>query len=172
MSCHMTCHMTVQTMQSHGNRSDCWLLNYVVTYLVTEQIFSQLCGAKFCPLWLWAEFTTAHASVLLRCCPMAENPHSFFNTSHVATWVCSPIQHTEASSNRAHYSCCRRTSVRCCHMAEHLHTIIFQSYAYCLFHCTATIQGWRLFLQKAWRHQLWLDKVGTSEMVMVARRCH
>ena len=36
----------------------------------------------------------------------------------------------------------------------------------------ATIQGWwHLLLQKAHRYQQRLDKVGTSETVMVARRC-
>ena len=46
--------------------------------------------------------------------------------------------------------------------------------AYYLFHCwfcATTIRGRCLFLWKAWRHQLRLDKVGTSETVTVARRC-
>ena len=37
--------------------------------------------------------------------------------------------------------------------------------------CAATIRGRHLFLWKAWRHQLWLDKVGTSETMTVARHC-
>ena len=51
---------------------------------------------------------------------------------------------------------------------------------YYLFHCSflcgyylrvATIQGQHLFLWKARRHQRQLDKIHTSETVMVARRC-
>ena len=35
----------------------------------------------------------------------------------------------------------------------------------------AIIQGRRLFLWKAWRHQRWLDRVRMSEMVTVVRHC-
>ena len=163
-------------MQSHGNQSDCWLLNYAVTWQ-PNRFFHKLCGAKFCPLWLQAEFTTAHASVLLRCCPMAETPHSFFNTSHVATWVCSPIQHTEASFKQSSLQLLQKDF---CQVLSHGRTPTYYNisiirHGYCLFHCmfcAATIRGWRLLLWKARRHQLWLDKVGMSETVMVARHCH
>ena len=47
-------------------------------------------------------------------------------------------------------------------------------HGYYLYHCSfcaATIQGRRLFLWKAWRHQRRLDTVQMSEMVTVARYC-
>ena len=44
-------------------------------------------------------------------------------------------------------------------------------YLLCCSFCTAVIRGQRSFLWKAWRHQLWLDKVGTSETVTIARHC-
>ena len=63
------------------------------------------------------------------------------------------------------------------HMCIYIYTYRISSIrrrGYNLFHCSfceATIWGWRLFLWKAWRHQWRLDKVGTSEMVTVARHC-
>ena len=53
------------------------------------------------------------------------------------------------------------------------HISSIRRHGYYLFHClfcAATIWGQRLFLWKAWRHQLWLDKVGTSE-TMTVKQC-
>ena len=57
-----------------------------------------------------------------------------------------------------------------------MYTVVFRSDAAATFFSTvcafgaATIQGWRLFLWKARRHQRWLDKVHASATVTIVRR--
>ena len=52
-----------------------------------------------------------------------------------------------------------------------LFILLFVLWSYMYYSRAATIQGWHLLLQKACRYQQQLDKVGTSETVMVARHC-